>query len=179
MADQKNGTCGCDGPQHVMTLNQLDKVLKAQNEAVWKAVCHGKKYKNELAQLVATCLGQELNLSQRRINKVNAFNQILGVCDSVPTLVHIKVLMGAFSVCVCWQRMTIDDPKDVEIRRLKTEYAKLKYERDVLAQGNASWKRKYEALASEMLMRELKDQAIPFPAISEISELHELVGLDF
>ena len=99
VADQKKGTCGCDGPQHVMTLNQLDKVLKAQDEAVWKAVCHGKTYENGLAPLVATCLGQELFLRQRRINKVNSFNQILGVCDCVPTLVHIKVLTCVL-VCV-------------------------------------------------------------------------------
>ena len=84
-----------------MTLHQLEMVLKAQNEAMWKAVCYDpnmkKKipYEDGLAPLVATCLGQELVLKQRHINKRNRYNQIVGVCDCVPTLVYIK------SVNVC------------------------------------------------------------------------------
>jgi len=67
------------------------------------------------------------------------------------------------SWCVCWQRLTIVDPREVEISRLKTENAELKrdlnnikevndrYKRDYysLQCDVDSWKRKYEALESE------------------------------
>ena len=108
-------------------------------------------------------------------------NPIFGVCDCVPTLVHIKVLM---CLALCWQRMSIADPKEVEINRLKTEYAELK--RESVEQKRKSeteiarLKRKNEALESEL--RDLRQRPSDWtPAANPrnddlLAELNDMPG---
>ena len=76
----------------------------------------------------------------------------LGYATAFQLLCTSKVLTCA--LLWCWQRMSIADPREVEINRLKTEYAELKRKSvEQIRQSEteiARLKRRNEALESEL-----------------------------